>query len=708
MVVCNQPMFLERYEVLDKASPGGIFLLNAGTPADAVWDTLPGPVQRAIIEKSLEVYVVDAFAIAAEAGLERRINTVMQACFFAVARLVPGADGQAALKSAAARAYAKAGPEVVQANLTAIDRAVASVQRVPVPDTVTGAPVPAPVPAAAPAFVRELTGELIAGRGAALPVSRMPADGTFPLGTGRWEKRGLADELPVIDYRLCTQCGKCVFVCPHSALRSKVLGADALTEAPAGFAHAPVRSRAMGEGMHIAYQVSPDDCTSCELCVEACPITDPDDPARKAIGMADADFRLDDERENWAFFERLADADPARVKKTAIPSAMTITPLFGCSSACSGCGETPYLRLLSQLFGDRMVVANATGCSSIYGGNLPTTPWSTDAAGRGPAWCNSLFEDNAEFGMGIRVAADGAADRARHLLEGLRETVGKPLADAILEADQSDAAAIAVQRERVVSLLERLAEVEAPEARALEGLAEYLVRRSVWIVGGDGWAYDIGFGGLDHVLASGENVNVLVLDTEVYSNTGGQTSKATPLGAVAKFAAAGKPAPKKDLVSMAIGLGSVYVAQVAFGAKDTQTLRALLEADAYPGVSLVVAYATCIEHGIDMSKGLHQQSLAVQCGHWPLLRFDPRRAERGKPALKLDSGAPSIPFHDYAVTEGRYRRLMRSDPETAERYFAQAETEARRRYERYRALAGETGPRGENSRGARNEPGSGP
>ncbi|MEJ2344936.1 MAG: pyruvate:ferredoxin (flavodoxin) oxidoreductase [Gammaproteobacteria bacterium] len=687
-VACHQQMFLERYAVLDKAAPGGVFLLNSTASPEQVWDTLPRSLQQQVIDKGLSFYVIDAYGVAERAGMGRRINTIMQACFFAIMDLLPHDQAITAIKRAAEKTYAKAGPRIIEANLAAIDAALDNLHQLPVPGAVSsGFEQPPAVPDSAPEFVRRVTGEMIAGRGDAIPVSLLPVDGTFPVGTAAYDKRNLALEIPVWEPDICTQCGKCVFVCPHSVIRAKVFPAEAAADAPPTFKHVPVISKAYEAGLHMSYQVAPEDCTGCGLCVEVCPIRDKQAPDRRAVNLAPQPPLREAERDNWAFFLSLPEYDHRKLRPNTIPGSMLMEPLFEFSSACEGCGETPYLRLASQLFGDRMMVANATGCSSIYGGNLPTTPWTKNADGRGPAWSNSLFEDNAEFGMGMRVAVDELAASARGQLQALRAQVGDELTDAILNADQSDEAGIHDQRQRVEALRQRLQAVDATPARRLEALAEYLVRRSVWIVGGDGWGYDIGYGGLDHVLAAGRNVNILLLDTEVYSNTGGQTSKATPRGAVAKFSAGGKPTRKKDLARIAMDYEHVYVAQVAFGAKDTQTLRAFLEAESYEGPSLIIAYSPCIAHGVDLANNLRQQDLAVRSGHWTLLRYDPRRASQGKNPLHLDSAKPSMPFRDYAVTEARFNVLRRTHPEAAERFFKSSQHDVESRYRHYQELA---------------------
>ncbi len=687
-VACHQPGFLDRFDMLALARPGATFLLNTPEPPERVWESLPAPVQSAILEKEIRFYVVDAYRVASEAGMGRRINTVMQACFFAIAGILPAEEAISAIKEAVQSTYGRKGRRVVEKNFRAIDGALAGLSIVEVPERVTSTrTLRRSVPDDAPPFVREVTALLIDGRGDELPVSRMPADGTFPLGTAAYEKRGLAQEIPVWDEVLCTQCGKCPLVCPHAAIRSKLFHESELEGAPPSFRSAPMRGKGFPEGTRIAYQVAPDDCTGCTLCVDICPIRDKSNASRKALNMAEKGPLLEAEREAWAFFERLPEYDRSALKLTTLKGAMALEPLFEFSGACVGCGETPYVRLASQLFGDRMIVANATGCSSIYGGNLPTTPWTTNREGRGPAWNNSLFEDNAEFGMGIRVAIDQQRRQARELLEGLADRLPEELVRAILEADESDEAAILAQRERVAELRRLLEAMEEEAARRLLRLSENLCRKSVWLMGGDGWAYDIGYGGLDHVLASGRDVNILVLDTEVYSNTGGQTSKATPRGAVAKFSAGGKPTAKKDLALLAMDYEDVYVAHVAYGAKDIQTLRAFLEAEAHPGPSLIIAYSPCIAHGVDMAFNHRQQQLAVKSGHWPLFRFDPGRIAEGRNPLHLDSEEPSIPYREYVRSETRFNMLWNTHPEAAEALVEEAQREVLHRWHFYRQLS---------------------
>ncbi len=687
-VACHQPTFVTRYDMLDKAAEGAVFLLNSPTPPDKVWDDLPRRMQQQMIDKKIRFHVIDAYGIAGETGMGRRINTIMQTCFFAISEIIPRDEAIGKIKEAVKKTYGRKGRRLLERNYAAIDAALAGLHQVRVPDQVTsGFDKPPPVPVDAPEFVRKVTAELIAGRGDDIPVSLMPADGTWPTGTAAYEKRDIALELPKWEPDLCTDCGKCPFTCPHGAIRSKVFKVELTEDAPQTFLHAPVKGKDFGPEWHIAYQVAPDDCTGCGLCVEICPIRDKKNPERKALNMTPDPAYKQQERANWDFFLTLPEYDRTKLKETTLKGAMIMQPLFEFSGACVGCGETPYVKLASQLFGDRMLVANATGCSSIYGGNLPTTPWTKNPEGRGPAWNNSLFEDTAEFGLGMQVAVTKQAEQARELVAALADRIGGELADALLQADQSTEAGIFEQRERIEVLKGKLAEIDDHRARVLEGLADMLARKSVWIIGGDGWAYDIGYGGLDHVLASGRDVNILLLDTEVYSNTGGQTSKATPMGAVAKFSASGKPTFKKDIALMAMAYQNVYVAQVAFGAKDVQTLRAFLEAESFPGPSMIIAYSPCIAHGVDLSNNLRQQDLAVNTGHWPLFRYDPRRAEKGEHPLKIDSKPPSIPYRDYVGTEARFSVLLRTHPDLAEHYFSKAEKHARQRFHLYEQLS---------------------
>jgi pyruvate-ferredoxin/flavodoxin oxidoreductase len=685
-VACHAPEFLERYDLFDVAAPGATVLLNVpGGPAGA-WARLPAELQREVIDKGLRLYAVDASRVAREVGLGRHVGVLMQACFFALAPLWPAAEAAARAREAAELAYGAKDEDASRANLAAQRRALDELGPVDHPAEVT-APrgLRHPVPDDAPDFARRVTAALLEGLGDRLPVSAFPPDGTWPLGTARWEKRGLAAELPAWEPALCLECNKCALVCPHTAIRAKVCPPEALEAAPPGLASLPW-TEGGGDGRRYVLQVAPDDCTGCGLCVAACPAYDKRDRARRALAMRPAEAERDRAREAFAFFEGIAPIERKRVRLN-VKGSQLFEPRFEYPGACAGCGETPYVRLLTQLFGDRLVIANATGCSSIFGGSLPTTPYAVGADGRGPAWSNSLFEDNAEFGFGLRLSADARARRARDLLASLRAEVGEALADALASADQGDEAGLAAQRERVEALRAALTKVERPAARELEALADGLVAKSVWLVGGDGWAYDIGYGGLDHVLASGRKINALVLDTEVYSNTGGQQSKATPLGAAAKFASGGKRTPKKDLGLLAMTYGGVYVARVAFGANDAQTLRALLEAEAYPGPALVIAYSHCIAHGYDLHEGLAHQRLAVESGVWPLYRFDPRRRERGEPALKLDAPPPGRAVAELMACEGRFRQVKAIDPEAYERLVAEASREAAERLALYAALA---------------------
>ncbi len=687
-VGCHQPVFIERYDMLAKAAPDGVFLLNSPHSADSVWNTLPKSMQRQIIDKRLRFHVINAYAVANQSGMGRRINTVMQTCFFAISGILPRAEAIEKIKASVEKTYGRKGRRIVEHNFRAIDATLANLHEVGVPTQAGGQfERPLVVPEHAPEFVKRVTARIIEGKGDELPVSVLPADGTWPLSTARWEKRNVALEIPVWDEKLCIHCGKCPFVCPHAAIRGKAVPVDMLKDAPETFKHVPIKGKEFPEGTHIVYQVAPEDCTGCGLCVDICPAKDKHQSNRKALNMAPQPPLRETEAENWAYFERLPDYDRIQIKWKTMKGSQLAEPLFEFSGVCVGCGERPYVRLASQLFGDRMLVANATGCSSIYGGNLPTTPWAANKAGRGPAWNNSLFEDNAEFGLGFRLAVDQHDARARALLNRMRDRLDFDLVEALLTADQSDEPGVHEQRQRVEQLKQRLAGMRGDDAVDLLSVADYLVKKSVWIMGGDGWAYDIGFGGLDHVLASGRNVNILVLDTEVYSNTGGQTSKATPLGAVAKFSAAGKSAHKKDLSMIAMAYENVYVAHVAFGAKDMQTLRAFIDAESYPGPSLIIAYSPCIAHGIDLKNNLHQQELAIKAGHWNLFRFDPRRAAEGKNPLQLDSKEPLIPYREFANTEIRFSMLARSQPEHAEALLEKAQALAKTRYHYYRQLA---------------------
>ena len=684
---CHQFGLLDRADVLGSAADGATLLLNCALAPDEVWDALSRPVQEQILAKHIDVYTIDAGRIAREAGIPGRINIILQTCFFAVSEVLPREQAIDRIKAAVAKSYGRRGAEVVGRNQAAVDRALDGLHRVEVPEQVTAVRgLPPVVPAHAPEFVRTVTAEMLAGRGDDLPVSALPVDGTYPSGTAAYEKRNISELVAVWDSDLCIQCGNCSFVCPHSVIRSRYYDQSRLEGAPDGFQSAQLEAVGLPDTRY-TLQVYVEDCTGCDLCVQACPVVAPGDPVRKAINLAPREPLVEAERDNIAFFETLPASDRSRVDFGTVRGTQFLEPLFEFSGACAGCGETPYLKLLSQLFGDRLMVANATGCSSIYGGNLPTTPWTTDAEGRGPAWSNSLFEDNAEFGLGFRLAADRHTELARRRLDEVRDAVGAELVDDILAAPQLRESELREQRDRVAELKRRLEGLDGPAVTDLQSVVDHLVRRSVWIVGGDGWAYDIGSGGLDHVLASGRNVNVLVLDTEVYSNTGGQMSKATPLGAVAKFAAAGKTVPKKDLALQAIAYGNVYVARVAMGADPQQTLSAFREAEAYDGPSLVLAYSHCIAHGIEMRNGLDQQYRAVASGYWPLIRYDPMvRAAGGNPFL-LDSPRPRMALSDYTKRELRYRTLTNTDPAEAERLHGLAEEAVDQRWDVYEEMA---------------------
>ncbi|HTK30053.1 MAG TPA: pyruvate:ferredoxin (flavodoxin) oxidoreductase [Vicinamibacterales bacterium] len=689
-VGCHQYNFLERYDVAGCAAPGGVLLLNAPHGPDAVWDELPYEVQAQIVEKSLRLFVIDAYAVAKAAGMGTRINTIMQTCFFAISGVLPRAEAIAQIKKTIEKTYRKRGEQVVRRNFDAVDAALAHLHEVAVPGPATASKhLPPIVPERAPDFVKHVTALMLANQGDRLPVSAFPVDGTWPVGTAQWEKRNIATEIPQWDAALCIQCNKCALVCPHAAIRVKVYEPGLLADAPPTFKSTVYKGPDVS-GVYTV-QVAPEDCTGCSLCVMVCPAKDKSEPRHKAIDMVPQAPLRAGEQANYQFFLELPDPDRRRVRAD-VKSTQFLRPLFEYSGACSGCGETPYIKLLTQLFGDRALIANATGCSSIYGGNLPTTPYTTGADGRGPAWANSLFEDNAEFGLGMRLGVDQHAGRARDLVGRLAAALPDGLAAALLAAPQATEAGIDEQRARVTTLRHALERAETPEARELMALADYLVEKSVWIVGGDGWAYDIGYGGLDHVLAGGANVNVLVLDTEVYSNTGGQQSKSTPTGAAAKFAVAGKSGAKKDLGLMAMAYGHVYVAQVAFGARDAQTVKAFLEAESYAGPSLIIAYSHCIAHGYDMAFGLEHQRLAADSGYWPLYRFDPRRAAAGEPALVLDSPAPRGDVAQLMANETRFQLTADHDRERYTSLVAQARADILRRRARYEQMAAAAGP----------------
>jgi pyruvate-ferredoxin/flavodoxin oxidoreductase len=686
-VGCHQFGFLDRYDVIGAAAPGAVLLLNSPYGPDDVWDRLNADVQADILAKQLRLYVIDALDVARRNGMGTRINTIMQTCFFALSGVLPRDEAIARIKGAIEHTYAKRGADVVSRNFDAVDDTLAHLHPVALPAAATSVRArPPAVAAGAPDFVKRVSAVMIAGQGDLLPVSAFPVDGTWPTATSQWEKRGIATDVPVWDAGLCIQCNKCAFVCPHAAIRAKVHPAARQAGAPDGFVSVPFKGKEYGDDAAYTLQVAPDDCTGCSLCVQVCPARDKANPRHKALDLHPRDEVVEAQRAHYAFFLDLPDVDRTQVKPD-VKGTQFIRPLFEYSGACAGCGETPYLKLLTQLFGDRLLIANATGCSSIYGGNLPTTPYAVDAEGRGPAWANSLFEDNAEFGLGLRLATDRHEGRVRDLLRRLAPVVGADLVEALLATPPVTATWIVAQRERIAALRRVLADHPDPDAARLGAAADALVPKSVWIVGGDGWAYDIGFGGLDHVLSLGVKVNVLVLDTEVYSNTGGQQSKATPIGAAAKFAVAGKATGKKDLGAMARSYGHVYVAQVAFGAKDAQTVKAFVEADAHPGPSLIVAYSPCIAHGYDLAHGLDQQKLAVDCGYWPLYRYDPARGAAGEAALRLDSLPPKIDLGRFTSNETRFRLVEQQDPARYRDLMTQAKAAIRTRFDTLEDLA---------------------
>ncbi|HEY3103975.1 MAG TPA: pyruvate:ferredoxin (flavodoxin) oxidoreductase, partial [Pyrinomonadaceae bacterium] len=709
-IAVHQFNFLERYQILDAAEEGATLLLNSPFAPDEVWDKLPRSVQESIIAKKIKVYSINAYQVAKENQLGNRTNTIMQTCFFAISGVLPRDEAIVKIKESIKKTYGKRGEAVVRQNFAAVDAALEHLHEIAVPresspclsgslclcgENTDGAITTETQSShrdteeegEMPDFVRNVTMEIMSGRGDLLPVSAFPIDGTYPVATAQWEKRNIAQEVPVWEPDLCIECGKCMLVCPHSTIRAKVCKQDDLANAPAGFKTMPAKWRELPDHLY-TIQVAVEDCTGCQLCVEVCPAKDKSNVSRKALNMKPQFPLRDCERVNWDYFLTLPEI-PRNGAMTfrSVKDVQLLQPLFEFSGACSGCGETPYIKLMTQLFGDRAIIANATGCSSIYGGNLPTTPYTTNAQGRGPAWSNSLFEDNAEFGLGMRLSFDHQQAYAKQLVEQYRGLIGDALADALFNGNQETQQGIDAKRQLIEQLKSKLNGRGETEARDLLGVADALVNKSVWIVGGDGWAYDIGYGGLDHVLASGADVNVLVLDTEVYSNTGGQASKATPLGAVAKFAAGGKPTIKKDLGMTAMRYGNVYIAQIAMGANDTHTVKAFLEAEAHPGPSLIIAYSQCIAHGIDMAKGMTQQKLAVESGYWPLYRFDPRLESEGKNPFQLDSRDPKIPLQDYIYTEGRYRMLQRSDPEAAKILLEHAQASVNHRWQQYKKLA---------------------
>ncbi len=684
---CHQPQFINQFDLLEKAAQGATLLLNTAVPPERVWHSLPKTMQQEIHAKAIKLWVIDAYAVARKTGMGRRINTIMQTCFFAISGVLPRDESISRIKQAVEKTYGRKGHKIVQRNFDAIDASLADLHPVELPDSVDAShDFQQAIPDSAPQFVREVTATLLAGKGDTLPVSALPDDGSWPLGTAAWEKRSIALELPKWDAELCIECGKCPFVCPHAAIRSKVFTEDVLKNAPDGFLARPMKGKDF-KGLYITYQVAPDDCTGCGICADVCPARSKTQANHKSLDMVPKQQIIDQDRINWDFFQQIPEYDREQISWPKMKSAMLAQPLFEFSGACLGCGETPYIRLATQMFGDRMLIANATGCSSIYGGNLPTTPYTTNLQGRGPAWSNSLFEDNAEFGLGFRLAIDQHRHQAEVLLHRLSGELGADWVGEILQAPQTDEAEIHEQRQRVEQLKERLHKMQREEAQRLLSIADYLVKKSVWIVGGDGWAYDIGFGGLDHALASGKDINLLVLDTEVYSNTGGQTSKATPRGAVAKFSAAGKANPKKDLGMIAMAYENVYVASVSSGAKDVHTLKAFMEAESYPGPSIIIAYSPCIAHGVDLSNNLRQQKLAVNSGHWPLYRYDPRRREKGQNPLQLDCKKPSIPLKSYYESEARFAMLWRSHPQEAEQLLAQEQEAVMQRFDHLQQLA---------------------
>jgi pyruvate-ferredoxin/flavodoxin oxidoreductase len=693
-VACHNFSFLEKMNVVEAAMPGAVFLLNSPFSAAEVWDHLPKSTQDEMLRKKIEFYVIDGNKVARDAGMGTRINTIMQACFFAISGVLPREDAIAQIKKAIYKTYGKRGEAVVQKNYAAVDHALAHLEKVELPAASSSEfdLIPS-ISGKAPEFVRNVLGQIAAGHGDLLPVSAIPAGGAFPTGTAQWEKRNIAQFIPVWDKDLCIQCGKCVMVCPHAVIRAKVYSPELADKAPATFQWAKPKWKAM-EQERYTLQVAPEDCTGCALCVEICPVKSKSDASHKAINMAPQAALREAERDNWEFFEALPEVDRAKLSHTQVKDIQLLQPLFEFSGACAGCGETAYIKLLTQLFGDRLYIANATGCSSIYGGNLPTTPYTSNTQGRGPTWANSLFEDNAEFGFGMRIALDQQKLFAETLLTRLAPAVGDELVSALLAASQKTETEIDQQRARVLALREKLAGNDSSDARNLLAIADTLVRKSVWILGGDGWAYDIGFGGLDHVLGSGKNVNVLVLDTEVYSNTGGQMSKSTPRGAVAKFAASGKSNSKKDLAMEAVSYGSVYVARVALGGNDMHVVKAFQEAEAHEGPSIIIAYSSCIAHGYDLVHGLEQQKLAVQSGYWPLMRYNPDLRESGKNPFQLDSKAPAIRLKEYSYREARYTMLARSNPALAAKLLEEAQDDVERQWRVYSARAAMPG-RGE-------------
>ena len=687
-IACHQFVFLEKIDVLKNAVKGATFLLNSPYSKDETWDKLPKQVQQEIIDKKLKFYIIDAYEVAKQTGMGVRINTIMQTCFFAISGVLPREEAIAKIKETIQKTYGKKGEQIVKMNFNAVDQTLANLFEVKVPDKVTSKIEMQPaVPPEAPEFVQGVTAMIIAGRGDEIPTSMLPIDGTFPTATTQWEKRNVALDVPVWDAEICIQCNKCANVCPHACIRPKVYDGKLLDKAPATFKSTKARGKEWPEGYMYTLQVAVEDCTGCELCVEVCPVKNKVETSKKAINMAPRIPIREQERENWKFFLSLPDYKRSELKIDTVKGAQFLRPLFEFSGACAGCGETPYVKLASQLFGDRMIVANATGCSSIYGGNLPTTPWAKDENGRGPSWSNSLFEDNAEFGLGFRLTIDKHNEQAKEMLRRMVNQIGEKLVDELINAKQVDEADIAEQRERVAQLKKKLQTIPGSDAKLLLSIADYLVKKSVWIMGGDGWAYDIGYGGLDHVIASGKNVNILVLDTEVYSNTGGQMSKATPTGAVAKFAAGGKPLAKKDLGLLALTYGNVYVARVAMGANDMQTVKAFIEAERYDGPSVIIAYSHCIAHGYNLKYGMEQQKRAVESGHWTIFRYNPDLIKEGKNPLILDCKAPHAPIEEFMYNETRFKMVTKMNPKAAKEFLQKAQTQVQRSWKVYESLA---------------------
>jgi len=686
-IACHYPIFLEKSDMLKDIKEGGTFLINSPVPSGEIWDSLPVSTQKTIIDKKIKMYAIDAQKVAEESGMGRRINTVMQVCFFAISGILPREESIEKIKDSITKTYSKKGDEIVRLNLKAVDNTLSHLKEIKIPDkTSSKYDIFPPVSKDSPQFVKDVLGEIIAGRGDLLPVSAFPVDGTYPSSTAQWEKRNIALDIPVWDENICIQCGKCAIVCPHATIRIKVYNEELLKDAPATFKSTDAKDREW-KGQKYSIQIAPEDCTGCGVCFEVCPVKDKTDTSRKALNMSPQIPLRKQESVNWEYFLGIPEKERTELNITNIRQQQLQKPLFEFSGACSGCGETPYVKLVSQLFGDRSMIANATGCSSIYGGNLPTTPWSTDENGRGPAWSNSLFEDNAEFGLGFRVALDKHKEHAEILIRQYSSVLGDKLIDEILTADQKDEMGILLQRKRIQILKEKIYKVNDPGARRLFSLADYLVKKTVWIIGGDGWAYDIGFGGLDHVISSGKNVNILVLDTEVYSNTGGQTSKSTPLSAIAKFSAGGKATKKKDLGLMAMSYETAYVASVAIGAKDDHTLKTFLEAEAYDGPSLIIAYSHCIAHGINMNAPLKNQKALVDSGQWLLYRFNPDNIAKGINPFTFDSKEPKIKVSEYMNMEGRFKMLNKTKPEIAKLLHEQAQINVNERYQFYKYMA---------------------